>query len=177
MCTGCATGCNTYVDYDPRYGKVYRLRPRDNMDVNTFWMCDDGMMTYRRQTEDRVLGGTVERGDARRPAFGDEARSRRPQTGARLASAAVIAAVVLSAQHSNEDNYALAKLAKALGRGQGLPCRLDAEREGWEADDILRHADPNPNTAGAQHAAAAAGFGDARDHERKLVATLSRAAP
>ena len=28
VCTGCATGCNTHVDFDPRYGKVYRLRPR-----------------------------------------------------------------------------------------------------------------------------------------------------
>ena len=50
VCTGCATGCNTHVDYDPRYGKVYRLRPRDNEDVNKFWMCDDGMMTYTAVT-------------------------------------------------------------------------------------------------------------------------------
>ena len=40
-------------DFDPRYGKVYRLRPRDNADVNRFWMCDQGMMTYREVHERR----------------------------------------------------------------------------------------------------------------------------
>ncbi len=34
VCTGCATGCNTHIDYDPRYQRVYRLRPRDNEAVN-----------------------------------------------------------------------------------------------------------------------------------------------
>ena len=26
MCSGCATGCNSWVDFDPRYQRVYRLR-------------------------------------------------------------------------------------------------------------------------------------------------------
>ena len=63
VCTGCATGCNTHVDYDPRYGKVYRLRPRDNADVNGYWMCDDGMMTYARQDTDRWMMATAGRGE------------------------------------------------------------------------------------------------------------------
>jgi NADH-quinone oxidoreductase subunit G len=62
VCTGCATGCNTLVDYDPRDNKVYRLRPRDNAQVNQFWMCDDGMMTYRRYHEDRIDCGLVRNG-------------------------------------------------------------------------------------------------------------------
>ncbi|MCA9532654.1 MAG: (2Fe-2S)-binding protein [Myxococcales bacterium] len=154
VCSGCATGCNTHVDFDPRYGKVYRLRPRDNMAVNKFWMCDDGMMTYRRQTEDRVLAATVGRGDARVPAFGDEPFARAAaQLGAVTPNKI---GVVLSAQHSNEDNYALAQLAKKLGTTKLYLAKLDAEREGWVADAILRSADPNPNTAGARLAAGGA---------------------
>src|SRR5690606_36740724 len=62
VCSGCATGCNTHVDYDPRNGQVYRLRPRDNEAVNKFWMCDDGMMTYRENQEGRALSAWVGRG-------------------------------------------------------------------------------------------------------------------
>ncbi len=34
ICQGCATGCNAHLDYDPRYNKAYRYRPRDNEKVN-----------------------------------------------------------------------------------------------------------------------------------------------
>jgi NADH dehydrogenase/NADH:ubiquinone oxidoreductase subunit G len=59
VCNGCATGCNTWVDYDPRTQQVYRLRPRDNEAVNKFWMCDSGMMSYKQFHGDRVLTGRV----------------------------------------------------------------------------------------------------------------------
>lgn len=55
-------------------------------------------------------------------------------------------AVVLSAQDSTEDNYALVKLAKGLGAERFYLAALG----GWEGDDILRNADNNPNRAGAE---------------------------
>jgi len=150
VCTGCATGCNTHVDYDPRDGKVYRLRPRDNADVNEFWMCDDGMMTYMRQDTDRLLMPTVGRGDERAPVGQGEALE--------LAAAKLRAvdasklAVVLSAQHTTEDNLALAKLATSLDADRLYLAALG----GWEGDDILRSDDNNPNRAGAIQAAGGA---------------------
>ena len=33
----------------------HRHRPRENMAVNTYWMCDEGMLSYDRVTEGRVL--------------------------------------------------------------------------------------------------------------------------
>ncbi|MGB5813224.1 MAG: 2Fe-2S iron-sulfur cluster-binding protein [Polyangiales bacterium] len=148
VCTGCATGCNTHVDYDPRYGKVYRLRPRDNEDVNKFWMCDDGMMTYTRQDTDRLVAPTRGRGEERETILDDEAlalaaEKLREIEGGKLG-------VVLSAQHTTEDNIALVKLAEALGAGQ----RYLAALGGWDGDDILRSDDNNPNRAGALAAAA-----------------------
>ena len=44
VCVGCATGCNSYTDFDPRNQTVYRYRPRDNEKVNKYWMCDEGML-------------------------------------------------------------------------------------------------------------------------------------
>lgn len=150
VCTGCATGCNTHVDYDPRYGKVYRLRPRDNEDVNKFWMCDDGMMTYTRHDTDRLLMPTAGRGEERTPILDDEAFALAAEQLRKVEASKL--AVVLSAQHTTEDNLALVKLAQALGAGQLYLAALG----GWEGDDILRSDDNNPNRAGAIQAAGGA---------------------
>ena len=147
VCSGCATGCNTHIDYDPRYGKVYRLYPRDNPDVNKFWMCDDGMMTYHHQQENRVLAPTMGRG-VERVAIGRE--DAIALAAGRLAEVPVDKlAIVLSAQHSSEDNLALAELGRKLGVERFYLAALG----GWEGDDTLRHPDNNPNRAGAVRAA------------------------
>ena len=149
VCTGCATGCNTHVDYDPRYGKVYRLRPRDNSDVNGYWMCDDGMMTYTRQDTDRLLMPTSDRGDERAPMGEADALALAAEKLQAVEASKL--AVVLSAQHTTEDNLALAKLAAALGADNLYLAALG----GWDGDDILRSDDNNPNRAGATQAAGA----------------------
>jgi NADH-quinone oxidoreductase subunit G len=53
-------------------------------------------------------------------------------------------AILLSAEHSNEDNVALLDLGKALG---ALSLFYSGRAPG-KADDILMSADKNPNTAG-----------------------------
>ena len=141
ICQGCATGCNAWLDYDPRTDHVYRYRPRDNEAVNKYWMCDDGMLTYKRAHEGRIT---------------------EPRVGGRQASSAgaieaikklfegvpkETVGVVFSAQHSLEDNWALRELASSLlGSAyhyvSGMP-------DGYE-DDILIHKDKNSNRAGVK---------------------------
>ena len=139
VCQGCATGCNAHLDYDPRYNKVYRYRPRDNEQVNAYWMCDEGMVSYKRAHEARVVEPRVK---------GSVVGVKKALTEAKSYFEAVpgeTIAVVLSAQHSLEDNWALRELAGAyLGTraiyATGLP-------EGYH-DAILIHEDKNPNTRG-----------------------------
>jgi NADH-quinone oxidoreductase subunit G len=45
ICTGCSQGCN--VTIDTRDNTVVRLRPRPNLDVNRYFICDHGRMNYR----------------------------------------------------------------------------------------------------------------------------------
>ena len=143
VCNGCATGCNTHVDYDPRYGQVYRLRPRDNLDVNRFWMCDDGMMSYHELTDGRISAGLLQSASGVRDA---SARDTLADAAAKLKEIpAEKIGVVLSAQRCTEDNYALAQLAKKLGTDKLYLAALGD----WEGDSILRSADHNPNRAGA----------------------------
>jgi NADH-quinone oxidoreductase subunit G len=144
VCAGCATGCNMLIDYDPRQNVAHRLRPRDNAEVNQFWMCDDGMLSYHRFYEGRITLGRLrgERG------LVVETESEEATLAAAKALKGVAGdklAVVLSAQHSNEDNLALVRLARELGA-----TRLYlAAQAGWEGDKILRSEDANPNRAGA----------------------------
>jgi NADH-quinone oxidoreductase subunit G len=161
ICTGCATGCNTWVDYDPRYQRVYRLRPRDNEAVNKFWMCDDGMMSYKRFHEDRILTGRA-RQDGR---VVEVPRQAAVEGAARALKASKKLAVVLSAQASNEDNYVAARLGAAL-QEKGAPGAKKlylAALGGWKGDKILRNADNNPNRTGAVMVAGGQALGSLED--------------
>jgi NADH-quinone oxidoreductase subunit G len=139
VCQGCATGCNAHLDYDPRYNKAYRYRPRDNEQVNQYWMCDEGMLTYKRVNENRVTEPRVK---------GKVVALKKAMEAAKSYFEGVPGesiAIVLSAQHSLENNWAIRELGQTyLGTKAfyvtGLP-------EGYE-DKILIHEDKNPNTRG-----------------------------
>ncbi|HEY2828068.1 MAG TPA: molybdopterin-dependent oxidoreductase [Pirellulales bacterium] len=45
VCAGCSTGCS--IDIDENQDTVYRLKPRENMFVNKWWMCDEGRYGYK----------------------------------------------------------------------------------------------------------------------------------
>jgi len=146
VCNGCATGCNTYVDYDPRYQRVERLRPRDNPAVNAFWMCDDGMLSYHRFHQDRLLTGRVKSEGA----VAEVGRTEAVQAAADALKSSKKLAVVLSAQHSNEDNFVVLKVGRdLLGARHVFLGALDPVASGWKGDEILKNADNNPNRAGA----------------------------
>src|SRR5437773_12388203 len=108
VCTGCATGCNAYLDYDPRTMVPHRHRPRDNMAVNQYWMCDEGMLSYSRVTAGRMLEPRANGKSSTLDAALAEAKRRFAGVPKELV------AVVFSAQHSNEDNFALLELAKTF---------------------------------------------------------------
>jgi NADH-quinone oxidoreductase subunit G len=144
VCQGCATGCNAHLDYDPRYNKAYRYRPRDNERVNKFWMCDEGMLSYREAHDGRVLEARV-RGV---PTSTGKALQEIKALFAGVAASSV--AVVLSGQHSLEDNWALRELATVLLGSKNL--YFTARRDGYQ-DDILIHRDKNANTSGVHQLA------------------------
>lgn len=152
VCTGCATGCNSHVDFDPRYGKVYRLRPRDNADVNQFWMCDQGMMTYREVHERRLVTPVLGRGDSADKLLPEEAPAEAAALLERVTDRAKLA-VVLGAGMSSEDNFVAVRFAQLLGTSRLYLAARDAETLGWKGDAILKNADPNPNRAGAAQVA------------------------
>lgn len=56
VCHGCAKGCNIYIDHNKlKYQDdvIYRFRPRRNDEVNGFFMCDEGRLSYKAEQENR----------------------------------------------------------------------------------------------------------------------------
>ena len=44
VCEGCARGCNIEIHQDANI--IYRTPPRENMDINKWWMCDEGRFNF-----------------------------------------------------------------------------------------------------------------------------------
>ena len=56
ICHGCAKGCNIYIDHNKMKYKddvIYRFRPRRNDDINGFFICDEGRLSYKELQENR----------------------------------------------------------------------------------------------------------------------------
>ncbi len=144
ICQGCSTGCNVEVQY--KEDRVWRLQPRPSAEVNDHWMCDEGRFSYHALRENRVAAPFIDG----LPASWDKAIS----AAAALLTSALEGdknriAVVFSAQHTNEDNFALAKLAREIWGLERFYMGGRAPVPG-RADDILRDADVNPNGAGVR---------------------------
>ena len=63
ICMGCSTGCNITIEYDRN--EVFRIKPRDNPDVNKWWICDKARLKYKEMNNkknriDTPLGKTTE---------------------------------------------------------------------------------------------------------------------
>ena len=152
VCTGCARGCNTFLDY--LNDVTYRYRPRENEAVNQEWMCDQGRTSYKYLNADRVLAARAGRGaQARTLPVGAAAQ----QAAAALAphAKAGTLAVLLSPVASLEDLLVACAVAK-----DGLSATqvyVGGRADGWQ-DDFLKRADENPNRKGLELAAAAYGL-------------------
>ncbi len=56
ICNGCSKGCNIFVDHrKEKYedDKIFRFRPRLNAEVNGYFMCDYGRLSYKNEEENR----------------------------------------------------------------------------------------------------------------------------
>jgi NADH-quinone oxidoreductase subunit G len=142
VCPGCATGCNIEIHFSR--GKIHRLVPRENPEINKFWMCDEGRFEYKAVHENRLLLASV--GGKRRAFDAAVAEAARLLREA-LASDAKRVGVAFSAGATNEDTHALARLAL-----DGLKIErvyAGGRPIGW-SDRILVSADKNPNTVGVE---------------------------
>jgi len=149
ICTGCSQGCN--IDLHTRDNLVQRLKPRENLDVNGWWMCDYGRMDY----EWINAGGRIEAplvrksGTSSAVAWKDALAPLLEQ--ARALGPSKVKAVV-SPLAANEDVASLAALVEALGGGEivyrSRRAADEAPLKGYPG--LARRQDLSPNAKGLE---------------------------
>ncbi|NLF09204.1 MAG: 2Fe-2S iron-sulfur cluster binding domain-containing protein [Pirellulaceae bacterium] len=55
VCTGCSTGCSIWIEENQ--DRVWRIKPRDNLFVNKWWICNDGRYDYPHVHDPRRITG------------------------------------------------------------------------------------------------------------------------
>lgn len=141
VCGSCATGCNMTVG--AREGKIYRFEPRENDEVNSCWMCDDGRLNYKWVgREDRIGAFFVKRGSVKEALNWEGLRDE--WLKALQSTDKGTLAIIGSARMTTEELFLLSQLAKRFDAKVFIP-----EKVG-ESDTILVNADKNPNTNGAR---------------------------
>lgn len=150
ICTGCARGCNMEVWV--RDNIVKRLIPRENMDVNQYWMCDYGRLnTYKfindentrvnspMMREENVTG----EGSGLKPVEWDDVIARIISEIKNYRSDEI--AFIASPYSTLEDNFVLQRFAVEIVGTDNIVYIPNIQ---GEDDKLLLRADKTPNSTG-----------------------------
>jgi NADH-quinone oxidoreductase subunit G len=151
ICPGCARGCNTIMGV--RDNKVLRIEPRENMDVNDYWLCDWGRLNTFKHLNDetlRISEPKVRLSESARShedlveVGWDESISRAVSELKNYRPEEIL--FIASPFSTLEDNYALKKLAKEAFNSDNL--FYIPKIDETFGDDLLRRSDKTPNSNG-----------------------------
>ena len=153
ICPGCSTGCNIRADYNNE--RIYRLVPRQNPDVNEYWMCDDGRHGWGYvHSDDRLLFPMLGRGEEQELALWEAAleAARAGFERIRTDYGENAVAGIASACLTNEEHYLFGSLFRSGLAGGPVAVRNRVSDEG---DVVFKggftiHADKSPNARGAR---------------------------
>lgn len=152
VCPGCSTGCNIRADLNKE--RIYRLVPRENLEVNDYWMCDDGRHGWDYvHSDDRLLFPTIGRGESESLVLWDVAISKVSEGigTARDAHGVESVGVFASSHLTNEEQFLFGKLIQDRLSGAKVALRSKVNSDGDVAfkSGFTIRADKSPNTRGA----------------------------
>src|SRR3989454_826986 len=127
VCTGCTQGCN--VTLDVRDNVIVRVRPRPNLEVNRYFICDHGRMSYRWMNRgDRIEAPLVKQDGELRAVDWDEAldRARTLLRGTGGGAAVAIVSPKASTEALFLARRVLAGETRGAGRTRGLQGTIGA---------------------------------------------------
>jgi NADH-quinone oxidoreductase subunit G len=159
ICTGCSTGCNVKVYYNEE--GAFRVKPRQNDEVNGHWMCDKGRDIYKfvnrkyRLTKGKF--GHSGQWEQSEPAEMARRAGEKLKEQAKVGTSDM--ALVLTGQYTNEEYESLLSYfcgdlgIKKVYHWVNNPEDIDG------FDGLLYRGDRNPNTAGLKVAMKKHGVG------------------
>lgn len=153
ICPGCSTGCNIRADINRE--RIYRLVPRENLEVNDYWMCDDGRHGWGYvHSDDRLLFPLTGGGEEPDLVLWTAALERVAEGFEKVREAYGEGAIagIASGHLTNEENFLFGRLVKDVLKGTQVALRSKVRSEG---DVVFKsgftiHADKSPNTRGAR---------------------------
>jgi len=138
ICDGCSRGCSISVDHNREKYKddvVYRYRPKYNKEVNGYFICDYGRLSYKKENDNRLKNAYIRGMESE---F-EYAILKLERLLKRYNSKTLL---LISPNLSLEEMYRLKKLSQ----------KLDAQINGFDenfdenfGDDFLRKSDKTPN--------------------------------
>ncbi len=167
ICTGCSQGCN--VTLDTRDTVVARVRPRPNLEVNRYFICDHGRLNYRWMNRgDRIEAPLLKQGlggDHRAVAW-DEAFER---VAGILRGATGKAVLLVTPRASTEALFLARELFAGFDWTGAFQVVMGEEAPLAGVPDLALRAERAPNAAGAEL------LGYTRDYAAALQAAESAA--
>ncbi|MFQ5721761.1 MAG: molybdopterin-dependent oxidoreductase, partial [Candidatus Aminicenantales bacterium] len=155
ICPLCSRGCNIQIEYHRGLGRftlpqrVYRVKARQNMEVNSYWICDRGRYGYSYLDEKRAFNPIGKNGGQNQEILWDEALD---QLTAKLKKLYFMkktsqVALVLNSWLSNEELFLAKKIFKEDLKVASI---FFADPPDQEGDDFLLTSERSPNKRGAK---------------------------
>lgn len=149
VCGGCSTGCSIRVEENQ--DRIYRVKPRENQQINQWWMCDDGRYGWHYIHDSNRVTGPQRRAGEQTVEW-DQILA---DLDAELRNRGRIAAV-LSPFQTVEEAYLLAQYVRSIDAEALLgvgPIPLEGKDESFVNNFTIR-AEKCPNRKGVQHVVA-----------------------
>jgi len=145
VCSGCSRGCN--MNMWVRQNELLRLTPRQNEEVNSYWMCDEGRLkTFKSVNSESRLNGPMIRKDGMLTSVGWDEAIAKAVSELRQFKKNEIAGLG-SAFATNEDNYVFLKFLKDVVGTKHIDFMRHIR---GEDDNLLIRADKTPNSRGVE---------------------------
>ena len=141
ICQGCSKGCNIFIDHNREKYKddvIYRFRPRPNDAVNGYFICDEGRMTYKLESDNRLAAPQVNGREASSIAEAIEAVRRAVSEAKKIV-------VLVSPNSSLEQMFAIQQFAAAINAT--VSGYSDGYLKAGDGDDFLIQDDKSANRA------------------------------
>jgi len=155
ICPLCSRGCNILIEYHPGFPRfevpkrVYRIKARENPEVNGFWVCDRGKYGYSYLEEgraDKIIMNKIKGDDVLTWENISEYLGKKINSMSSAKKTSGIA-LILHTWLSNEELFLLHKIFKNDLKVEKI---FFADLPQGEADGYLLTSEPSPNRRGAQ---------------------------
>lgn len=147
VCPGCSTGCNVTLYQNKKQRQYYRLKPRENKNVNGHWMCDYGRTMYEHLNAENRFSTATENGTEL--PWSSVAKNISEKIKNAHAAGLDKIALVLSPQYTNEEYEVIINALKKDGKFFPKVYIWRSRNEKMEDfDGLLLRGDHNSNTVG-----------------------------